>query len=128
MELVLTARGTRITEQFRAATQHKLAHLERIEPRLARLEIEVISEKNPRRGGLHRVQALAATPREHFRAHAEAREVGSALDVVTERLERQIRDHQERRRTHRKARAGRVESARVQTSDSDEEEDVEDTE
>ena len=126
MELVLTARGTRITEQFRTATQHKLAHLERIEPRLARLEIEVISEKNPRRGGLHRVQAVAATPRERFRAHAEAREVGSALDVVTERLERQIRDHHERYRARRKARAARVESARV--LDSDEEEDVGDTE
>jgi len=125
MELVLTARGTRITEQLRAATQHKLAHLERIEPRLARLEIEIISEKNPRQGGLHRVQALAATSREHFRAHAEAREVGSALDVVTERLERQIRDHHERRRARRKARAARVESARVLDSD---EEDLGDTE
>ena len=125
MELVLTARGTRITEQLRAATQHKLAHLERIEPRLARFEIEIISEKNPRQGGLHRVQALAATSREHFRAHAEAREVGSALDVVTERLERQIRDHHERRRARRKARAARVESARVLDSD---EEDLGDTE
>ena len=125
MELVLTARGTRITEQLRAATQHKLAHLERIEPRLARLEIEVISEKNPRQGGLHRIQALAATPRERFRAHAEAREVGSALDVVTERLERQIRDDHERRRARRKARAARVESARVLDPD---EEDLGDTE
>jgi len=119
MELVLSARGTRITEQFRIATQHKLEHLERIEPRLARLEIEVISEKNPRQGGLHRVYALAATPRERFRAHAEAREVGSALDAVTERLERQIRDHHDRRRARRKAHAARVESPSVRGPEQD---------
>jgi ribosomal subunit interface protein len=91
-------------------TEHKLARLERIEPRITRLEVEVIAEKNPRRGGIHRVEAVAAAPRKSFRAHAEAKDVESALDVVAERLERQIRDHRERRLASRNAGAGRVKS------------------
>ena len=110
MEFVLIGRGERVLERLRQVTEHKLARLERIEPRITRLEVEVIAEKNPRRGGIHRVEAVAAAPRKSFRAHAEAKDVESALDVVAERLERQIRDHHERRLAWRNAGAGRVKS------------------
>ena len=96
--------------RLRQVTEHKLGRLERIEPRITRLEVEVIAEKNPRRGGLRRVEAVAAAPRKSYRAHAEAKDVESALDVVVERLERQIRDHHERRLARRTASAGRVKS------------------
>jgi ribosomal subunit interface protein len=107
MEFVLIGRGERVA-RLRQVTEHKLGRLERIEPRITRLEVEVIAEKNPRRGGLHRVEAVAAAPRKSYRAHAEAKDVESALDVVVERLERQIRDHHERRLARRNAGAGRV--------------------
>ncbi|MGA9160314.1 MAG: ribosome-associated translation inhibitor RaiA [Actinomycetota bacterium] len=113
MEFVLKGRGERVAQRLRQVTEHKLARLERIEPRLTRLEVEVTVERNPRRGGIHRVDVLAAAPRKTYRAHAEAKDVGSALDVVAERLERQIRDHHERRRTRRIAGAGRVKSAQT---------------
>jgi ribosomal subunit interface protein len=111
MEFVLIGRGERVARRLRQVTEHKLARLERIEPRITRLEVEVIAEKNPRRGGIHRVEAVAAAPRKSFRAHAEAKDVESALDAVAERLERQIRDHHERRLAWRNAGAGRVKSA-----------------
>jgi ribosomal subunit interface protein len=82
-----------------------------MEPRLTRLEIEIISEKNPRQGGAHRVEAVADTPRRKFRAKADAREVDAALDLVAEKLERQIRDHHEKQLSRRLS-AGRVKSAR----------------
>jgi ribosomal subunit interface protein len=122
MELVLTARGTRITQAFRQVMEAKLARLERIEPRLARLEIEVTSEKNPRQGGTHRVHAVAATARERYRAHADAREAERALDVVTQRLERQIRDHHDRRRARLIAGATRVKSTQAAPTPTDERE------
>src|SRR4029453_13107481 len=100
--------GERVARRLRQVTEHKLARLERIEPRITRLEVEGIAEKNPRRGGIHPVEAVAATPRKSYRAHAEAKDVESALDVVAERLERQIRDHHERRLPRRKPGAGRV--------------------
>ena len=113
MELVLKGRGARVAQRLRQVTEHKLARIERIEPALTRLEVVVTVEKNPRQGGLHRVEAAAATPRKTYRAHADATDVDSALDVVAERLERQIVDHHNRRRARRNAGAGRVKSAQT---------------
>ena len=113
MELVLKGRGVHVAQRLRQVTEHKLARIERFEPSLTRLEVVVTVEKNPRQGGLHRVEAAAATPRKTFRAHADAPDVDSALDVVAERLERQILDHHDRRLARRKAGAGRVKSAKA---------------
>jgi ribosomal subunit interface protein len=113
MELFVKGRGTRITEQMRATAARKLARLERMEPRITCLEIEVISERNPRLGGRKRVEAALEIPRKTFRAHVEADDVGSALDGLAEKLERQLRDHHTKRRTRLVARAGRVESAQA---------------
>ena len=113
MDLHLIGRGTRITDRLREVAEHKLARLERMDPQLTRLEIEVISEKNPRQGGARRVEAVADTPRKTFRARADAQEVEAALDLVAEKLERQIRDHHTKRRTKLIAGASRVKSAQV---------------
>jgi len=113
MDLVLNGRGARITERLRQVTERKLARLERMEPKLTRLEIEVIHEKNPRRGGAHRVEAVAAAPRKSYRASADARDVESALDVLVEKLERQIRDHHEKKRTSLIRGASRVKSGQA---------------
>lgn len=107
---MLSGRGARITERIRQVAENKLARLERMEPKLTRLEVEVIHEKNPRQGGAHRVEALAEAPRKTYRAHADARDVESALDVLVEKLERQIRDHHKKRRTRLIRGASRVKS------------------
>lgn len=113
MELVLKGRGARVAQRLRQVTEHKLARIERLEPSLTRVEVVVTVEKNPRQGGLHRIEAVVATPRKTYRAHAHATDVDSALDVVAERLERQILDHHNRRRARRNAGAGRVKSAQM---------------
>jgi ribosomal subunit interface protein len=121
MDLHLNGRGTRITDQLRLTAERKLGRLERMEPKITRLEIEVISEKNPRQGGIRRVEAVADTPRKVFRAHADAQEVEAALDVVAEKLERQIRDHHTKRRARLISGASRVKSAQVTREEADEE-------
>ncbi|MEW6060090.1 MAG: ribosome-associated translation inhibitor RaiA [Actinomycetota bacterium] len=113
MDLVLKARGTRVTERVRNAAERKLARLERMEPRVTRVQVEVISEKNPRLGGIKRVEAAFETPRKVFRAHAQGRDVDSALDAVAEKLERQLRDHNTKRRTKLVAGAGRLQSGQA---------------
>jgi ribosomal subunit interface protein len=98
MELSLKGRGVRVTEQMRRSAERKLGRLSRMEPRLTRLEVEVIAERNPRLDGTRRVEAALHLPRKTFRAHAEARDVDGALDALAERLERQVRDHHGKRR------------------------------
>jgi ribosomal subunit interface protein len=112
MDLHVSGRGTRVTERQRELAERKLGRLGRIEPKLARLEVEVISRPNPRQGG-RRVEAVARIPRKTFRAGADATDVEGALDLVAEKLERQIRDHHEKRRARLISGAGRVKSARV---------------
>src|ERR671911_280821 len=77
MDLRLQTRGGRIGDRLRQVAAHKLSGLERMEPALVRVEIEVISQKNSQR-----VEAVAATARKTYRAHADAREVESALGVL----------------------------------------------
>jgi ribosomal subunit interface protein len=113
MDLHLIGRGAPLTDRIRRVADRKLARLERMNPKLTRLEIEVITEKNPRRGGLHRVEAVADAPRKTFRATAEAADVEGALDLVAEKLERQMRDHNTKKRARLLAGASRVKSAQA---------------
>jgi ribosomal subunit interface protein len=113
MELVVKGRGVRITDQLRRTVQHKLERLARLEPRAVRVEVEVISERNPRLDGAKRLEATLETPWRTFRARAQAPEVDLGLDQLAERLERQVRDHREKRRKSILDGANRLKSARI---------------
>jgi ribosomal subunit interface protein len=113
MELVVRGRGVRVTEQLRGTVRRKLDKLARIEPRAVRVEVEVISERNPRQDGAKRMEATLETPRHTFRARAQARDVDLGLDQLVERLERQVRDHREKRRNQILDGANRLKSART---------------
>ena len=103
MDLVLKGRGIRITDQMRARIEHKLARVGRLDPRVRRLEVELIGEKNPRIDGSHRVEVAADTARRVFRAQGAGHDVDSALDRVIDRLERQITSYRGRLRDRRQA-------------------------
>jgi ribosomal subunit interface protein len=90
VDLVLKARGARITEQVRRTAEHKLGKIARLVPDAIRLEVEVVEETNPRIDGGRRVEVACATPRKTYRAHGSGRDVDAAIDQVVERLERQI--------------------------------------
>lgn len=93
MELNFTGRGLHITEEMRATAAHKLAPLERLEPRATRLDVEIVNENHPAPSALKLVEGALYIPKKTFRAHAEAADIPSALDELVERLERQVRDH-----------------------------------
>ena len=122
MEVVLKGRGYKISDHDRELAEHKLAKLSRIEPRTVRVEVEIISEKNPRLDGTKRLEATLDIPRKTFRAHAENAHVESALDELTERLERQLRDHHGKGRPNKKQGNGGIKSARPAPEPADEEE------
>jgi len=111
MDVTVRGRGTRVTAHVRGAAEHKLARLQRMEPRVTRIDVEVIAEANPRQGGVKRVEAALETARKTFRAHAQARDVDSALDRLADKLERQLRDHHGKRRARSSATIKGVPSA-----------------
>ena len=103
MDLTFTGRGLPVSDDIREQAEHKLARLERLEPRAMRIDLELMAEHHPSREGLKMVKAALKVPRKTFRARAEADDVRTALDHVAEKLERQIRDHHGKRlrRWHR---------------------------
>jgi putative sigma-54 modulation protein len=95
MDMTFTGRGLHVTDSIRRMAEHKLTPLARIEPR----------------GGLKRVEASLRIPRKTFRAHAEADDVPAAIDLVRDKLERQLRDHHGKKRPlHRKGALGYAET------------------
>lgn len=103
MELILRGRGGGISDQVRKAAEHKLGKIERLDPRIRRVEVEIVEERNPRLGGTHRVEVAADTVRKVFRAHGSGQDVDTALDQVVQRLERQITDFHGKLRDRHKA-------------------------
>ena len=113
MDLTLRGRGLRITEQLRERASHKLDKLARLEPRADRLEIEVLSERNPRLNRTKRLEGALVLPRRTLRASASAPDLESGLDLLMERLERQVRDYREKRKKRLLPAANRLKSARI---------------
>ena len=97
MDLTFTGRGLPVSDDIREQAEHKLARLERLEPRTTRIDLEFVAEHHPSPDGLKMIKAVLKIPRKTFRARAEAQDVRSGLDEVAEKLERQIRDHHGRR-------------------------------
>jgi len=121
VDLYLKARGVRLTEQFKAKASQKAAKLSRIDPRAARIEIEVTSERNPRLNGIKRLEGTLSLPRHVLRASASAQDIDSALDILVDRLERQIRDYRAKRKKKLLPGANPLKSPRIGPSGRDEE-------
>jgi putative sigma-54 modulation protein len=112
MDLLFTGRGVEITDEVRGAAEHKLARLERLEPRVTRVDLEFITEHHPRLDGTVHVEAAFYVPRKTFRAEAEAEDAPTALDKLAERLERQIRDYHGRKKKRPAKKTDALDSAR----------------
>lgn len=119
MDVVVNGRGTKITDRIRGSAEHKLARLQRMEPRVTRIHVQVIAEPNPRQGGAKRVEAALETARKTFHAHAQASDVDSAFDRLADKLERQLRDHHSKRRARLSATGKGVRSAETATRGSE---------
>ena len=113
MDLTLRGRGVRITEQFRSRATHKLSKLERLLADGDRLEIEVTSERNTRLNGTKRLDATLSLRKHTVRASASAPDLDAGLDVLVERLERQVRDYRAKRKKRLLPGGNRLKSARI---------------
>lgn len=107
MEVIVKGRGARVTDQIRRTAEHKLAKLARFDPRVQRVEVEIIDEGNPRIGGGHRVEVACDSARTVFRAGGSGPDIESALDQAVQRLERQITGHRGKLRDRRHGAARR---------------------
>jgi len=101
VDVIVKARGARLTDQVRRTAEHKLAKVARFDPRVRRVEVEIIEEGNPRIAGGHRVEVACESGRKVFRAAGTGPDIETALDQVVQRLERQIIAHRGKIRDQR---------------------------
>ena len=116
MELVVKGRGVRVTEDLRRSAERRLAKLERLHRRPARVELEIIQE-NPRIDGGHRVDAAYSAGRRTFRAEGTGRDVEAAIDQVAERLERQLSTYRGKLRSRLTRQGNRLQSPRTSSEE-----------
>ena len=108
MDLVLKGRNGRLPDGARELAEHKLARLERHDPRVVRVEVELREEHNPRIAAPHRVKVVARTARRSFRASGAGDDTSAAFDQVLDRLDRQLSSNRSRFRSRLLAGAGRL--------------------
>jgi ribosomal subunit interface protein len=101
MELVVHGRNVVVPDHYRQHVAEKLAKVERYDHKIARTDVELHHEKNPRQSGrCQRVEITCRTRGPVVRAEACAEDFYKALDTAVERLERRFRQAADRRRVH----------------------------
>lgn len=102
MEIVLTARHTRVPASLRTTMEEKLARVEQLAPRAQRLEVSLSHESNPRQAGTcDRAELTLRGSGPVVRAEARAGETGAAFDQALDRLVERLRRAGDRRKVSR---------------------------
>jgi ribosomal subunit interface protein len=103
VDVVVKGRHLEVSQRFRDHVQDKLAKVERLDPKIQRVDVEVSKETNPRLAErAYRVELTCRSRGPVIRAEASADEKYAALDVAYARLEGRLRKAADRRSDHRR--------------------------
>ncbi len=131
MDVVVKGRHLEVSQRFRDHVQDKLAKVERLDPKVQRVDVEVSKETNPRLAErAYRVELTCRSRGPVIRAEASADEKYAALDVAYARLEGRLRKAADRRSDHRRLtveEAGAAPAGDVLGSEADEPEAADDS-
>jgi ribosomal subunit interface protein len=101
VDIVVKGRHTEIPERFRQHVADKLAKIERLDPKVISVDVELSRERNPRLSDLSdRVELTVRSRGPVVRAEAAAQDYYAALDVAYQKLEARLRRAHDRRRVH----------------------------
>jgi ribosomal subunit interface protein len=98
VDIVVKGRRMEVSDRFRGHVEDKLAKVERLDPALQRVDVEVSKEPNPRLSDrAYRVELTCRSRGPVIRAEAAAEDKLAALDVAMGRLESRLRKAADRR-------------------------------
>jgi len=101
VDIVVKGRHTEVSERFRRHVHEKLARVEKHDPRVIRIDVEVSVERNPRQADQsERVELTVLSKGPVVRAEACADDPMAALDIAIGKLEARLRKAADRRRVH----------------------------
>jgi ribosomal subunit interface protein len=101
MDIIVRARHTDVSERFRRHVDTKLAKVEKLDPKVIRVDVEVSEEHNPRQAdSRERIELTIVSRGPVIRAEAAADDRYAALDVALGKLENRLRRMGDRRKVH----------------------------
>lgn len=108
MQIDIKGRNVPVTEDLRRHLERRLTKVDRQVSELARLEVELSREPNPRVADCQVAEATLYMKRVTLRARDRSPEMLHSLNLVVDELARQVKRHREKLR----ARRGRASNSR----------------
>jgi putative sigma-54 modulation protein len=105
MQIEMKGRNIPVPDDLRRHAERRLRKVSRQVSRLARLEIELLQERNPRVADRHVAEATLYLKGVTLRARESSPQMSRSLNLVVDELARQVKRHRDRRRRRRETRA-----------------------
>jgi ribosomal subunit interface protein len=101
VDIVVKGRHTEVPERFRQHAMEKLGKVDKLDPKVISIDVELSKERNPRLADqCERVELTVHSRGPVVRAEANAQDSYSALDAALQKLEARLRKAHDRRRVH----------------------------
>jgi putative sigma-54 modulation protein len=104
MQIDIKGRNVPVTEEIRMHATRRLDKVARQVSELARVEIEIFKEPNPRVADCHVAEATLYLKGVTLRARDRSPEMLHSLNLMLDELARQVKRHRDKRRHRREAR------------------------
>jgi putative sigma-54 modulation protein len=108
MQIDIKGRNVPVTDEIRTHAARRLDKVARQVSELARIEIEIFKEPNPRVSDCHVAEATLYLKGVTLRARDRSPEMLHSLNLMIDELARQVKRHRDKRRHRREARAAAV--------------------
>src|SRR5437763_7376896 len=105
MQIQIKGRNVPVTDKIRTHVERRVAKVERQVSHLARLEIEIFKEPNPRVADKHVAEATLYLKGVTLRARDASPEMLHSLNLMVDELARQVKRHRDKLRRRREAHA-----------------------
>ena len=105
MQIEVKGRNVSVTEELREHIDKRFQKVGKQVSELARLEVELMHERNPSNPEGQVVEATLSLKGTTLRARDCARDFKHAINLCEEELARQVKRHRDKRRKRREARA-----------------------
>jgi len=103
MEIVVKGRNVEVPDHYRQHVTEKLEKVVKLDPKMIRMDVELLHERNPRQAdNCQRVEITCISRGPVVRAEASARDFYSALDLALGKLMERLRRAADRRRDRRR--------------------------
>ena len=108
MQIAIKGRNVPVTDEIRGHAERRLNKIARQVSELARLEIELYEERNPRVADSQVAEATLYLKGVTLRARDASPEILHSLNLVCDELARQVKRHRDKRRKRRESRAAAI--------------------